>query len=306
MVAWKAYEVGTDVALFVHRRYNPDLAREADHVRVLQNCGIAIHRELPPLERRFLYDLVDENATNDEANGLLQQWKDQTKHHRGGAYWNALKEIEYTVLVQQQPPRSELLQVAQDAGWNVAALQEWALGHGDAEDRKEAAQNAERAFVNETRLHGLLFVVSLCVLVWGVVAVNGTDPPSLAYRANFLSTLLSPIGTLLRWQLAYWNGKIQGYEWLPAGTLMANTMGVIVGSFTTALSFDSIDPTVRLWEFAIKTGFAGSLSTMSTYVSETAALNKALPQHAWGYYYAIGTLILSCTLGVVSYVWAVV
>jgi fluoride ion exporter CrcB/FEX len=56
---------------------------------------------------------------------------------------------------------------------------------------------------------------------------------------------------------------------------------------------------------AIKVGFAGSLSTVSTFVAETDGLLKALPRYFWGYYYSFGSLLLGLILGLLSYGWSV-
>jgi fluoride ion exporter CrcB/FEX len=57
---------------------------------------------------------------------------------------------------------------------------------------------------------------------------------------------------------------------------------------------------------AISSGFAGSLSTVSTLAAESVALLQALPQHAYGFYYTVGSLVSAGILGVICYVWAVV
>ena len=55
---------------------------------------------------------------------------------------------------------------------------------------------------------------------------------------------------------------------------------------------------------ALKSGFAGSLSTVSTFVVESVALLQSLPQHAFGYYYSVGTIVSAALLGIICYAWA--
>ena len=69
---------------------------------------------------------------------------------------------------------------------------------------------------------------------------------------------------------------------------------------------DEDDELALMFVFALKTGLAGSLSTVSTLVVEVAALMQSVPQHAWGYYYLFLTLVSGCILGIIFYVWAVV
>jgi fluoride ion exporter CrcB/FEX len=57
---------------------------------------------------------------------------------------------------------------------------------------------------------------------------------------------------------------------------------------------------------AILSGFAGSLSTVSTFVVEIVELLRSLPQHARGYYYLMGSLVSALILGVICNLWAVV
>ena len=317
MVALQAYHVGTHVAVMIHRQTNPILAQEANHYRMQQEqLGIMVHRDLPDLERRFLHNFevkLDEIIDVSKV-ALLQAWKDQTIPYRGGAFWVDLQEIEQAVLVRDEEPRSELLEVARDAGWDVAKLREWKRYSKEERSSETsviaaAAGDNNKAFLAETQLHGTLFFVTSCLLVWGFVSLSQQQQaPYVTYRDNFLSTLLSPCGTLLRWKLSHWNGRItrKHWEWLPIGTLAANLLATTISALAAALALQTTDPTFIMWERAIKTGVAGSLSTVSTYVAETSCLLQALPRHAWGYYYSIGSLVLACCFGVVSYVWAVV
>jgi fluoride ion exporter CrcB/FEX len=312
MVALKSYEMGRDVAVALHRWNNPALAEEANHIRSQQELGILVHRNLPELERRFLHNLDEKIASERNLDAskvkLLEQWKEQTTNHRGGAYWKELREIEQTVLVRDEEPREELMEVARDAGWDVAALWEWKIHTKDKKERTDEEMKDDKTFGLEAQVHALFLFISTCFLIWGFVALQSPEMTVVTYRTNFLSTLLSPFGTLLRWLLSSFNGSIrkEGWEWLPIGTLAANLLAVAISGLAAALTLGTSNPAIKMWEAAVKTGFAGSLSTVSTYIAETEGLLRALPRHAWGYYYSFGSILLACLVGIIFYLWAVV
>ncbi len=128
------------------------------------------------------------------------------------------------------------------------------------------------------------------------------------YRAQFLSSLVSPLGTYTRWHLSRLNGTLHNekWEWLPIGTLWANLIASCISTVCAGvlLSLED-DSLVTAFVVAIQVGFAGSCSTVSTFCTEIAGLMRALPRAFWGYYYGFGSMVLAAALGVVSYVWAV-
>lgn len=312
MVALKSYELGLHAAVALHRKSNPKLAAEANHIRSQQVLGILVHRDLPELERRFLQNFENEIESENLRSKveLLQQWKEQTTNHRGGAYWAELREIEQTVLVRDEDPREELMEIAQDAGWDVSILRQWKDHSKSIEENAgdDLTQAGEKAFVVETQLHAVLLFLSTCFLVWGFVALKNPEASTVMYRTNFLSTMLSPFGTLLRWVLSNMNGSIRrkDWEWLPLGTLTVNLLAAAISALVAALTLQTTDITNKMWGVAMKTGFAGSLSTVSTFVAETEGLLRVLPQHLWGYYYSFGSLLLACIVGIIFYSWAAV
>jgi CrcB protein len=70
--------------------------------------------------------------------------------------------------------------------------------------------------------------------------------------------LAGGLGSVLR----FWLAPIQG--WLPWGTLLANTAASAVAAFVL-VQFGS----ASLLEIALVSGFAGGLSTLSTFASQT-------------------------------------
>ena len=134
------------------------------------------------------------------------------------------------------------------------------------------------------------------------------------YRGMTLLWFLSPIGSLLRWRLSELNtkqGKIwcfKFFEWVPWGTFFANILAAAIGACLTGLTdryFPTVDPTARNWVqgliFALNTGFAGSLSTVSTMIKETIILSEEHQGVGKPHYYAIATCACGMLIGVAFY-----
>jgi fluoride exporter len=133
------------------------------------------------------------------------------------------------------------------------------------------------------------------------------------YRKMFLLSLLSPAGALLRWNLAYYNipnqGRIGGtrLDWVPWGTLAANLLGATISIVCVGIG-DHFAYNVRedhewliLILGALATGFAGSLSTVSSMVKEIVLLSEKYPGHAKPYQYAGVTLGVSLLFSLIFY-----
>ena len=333
-LAQVSFAAGRDLAIAVHRHQNPDLAREADQLMERRGVGSWIHRDLPDFERRYLGGIVLdgtdllmdsvvkriekgdsspaidkdlvlktlENGNEDIAH--LKAWKDSTDGHRnghiiGGQWASELQEIERAIFKEGTHPRQELVDLARDAGWDIDALTTWR----ETSRNKNSSESIDGSQHWHLLLIAIAFVLAVGLLLWG--ALKSRDD---IYRSASLSALLAPLGTTARYYLSKLNGKVgnPNWEWLPIGTLIANLIASVISSVMAGFSVQGQGEAAELWINAIKSGFAGCLSTVSTFAAETAGLMRALPRHAWGYYYAFGSLLSACVLGVCSYVWAVV
>eukprot|EP00978_Attheya_sp_CCMP212_P003175 scaffold6581_cov57-Attheya_sp.AAC.3 len=262
------------------------------------------------------------NETMDPEDGIkteslehfsnLRKWKDTTSNHRngrisfGGQFQSELHAIEYAIIVEDEDPREELLDVARDAGWDVDALKSWKRSGMKCDDRSPKVDAMSDVDLMYFTLP--LLLLSVALLTWGAISLSGLDAESQTYRVYMLSSLLAPSGTLLRYYLSHLNGKITSkrLQWLPLGTFSANILGSCISAIMVALKISrQRSPVGNLWLNAMKGGFAGCLSTVSTFVTETVGLMRALPRHFWGYYYCLGSLLTACIIGVVSYVWAI-
>jgi fluoride ion exporter CrcB/FEX len=158
-----------------------------------------------------------------------------------------------------------------------------------------------------------LFLAAAALLVAFVIGdfVQGNQ----YYRGMTMLWFLSPFGSLLRWRMSVLNTKrkkrlwgIYFVDWVPWGTFFANILAAILSACLTGLNdryFTTIDPMERNWVqgliFAINTGFAGSLSTVSTMIKETIILAEQHKGEAKPHYYAIATCGCGMLLGIAVY-----
>jgi fluoride ion exporter CrcB/FEX len=160
-------------------------------------------------------------------------------------------------------------------------------------------------------LRKLVFVlVAILFSLFAVGSIFGID----FYREMLLVSLMSPAGTLLRWNFSKLNSRRRGrsggvgrFDWVPWGTFAANIIGSVVSIFLIAVSFRlyNNDKDEHPWAVnflnALITGFAGSLSTVSSMVKEIVILSEKYPGHAKPYFYAFGTTTLAMLLSLGLY-----
>lgn len=159
-----------------------------------------------------------------------------------------------------------------------------------------------------------LFLTAVALLIAFIIGdlVNGIE----FYKGMTLLWILSPVGSLLRWRLSNLNLNKRGRiftnspEWIPWGTFVANVLASIISACMEGLNnrhFSGANPTLKnQWVdamlFALKTGVAGSLSTVSTMVKESVLLSEDHPGKALGHYYSTLTCVSGCLLGLLVYV----
>jgi len=130
-------------------------------------------------------------------------------------------------------------------------------------------------------------------------------------RSLWLSSLAAPIGAIIRWRLSVSFNKQSNNTWIPYhGTFTANIVGSILSIIATSfLIVSSSSPTgatdvTQDILLAIKSGLAGSLSTVSTFIDEYDNLlskhNKNNFMNAYKYVY--GTIMTACIMSIFVYV----
>ena len=125
------------------------------------------------------------------------------------------------------------------------------------------------------------------------------------YRKAWLSILLSPFGSILRWRLSKLNEKgLPKYNlhWFPIGTFVCNVTAAIISisiqAYQVNLSTRSVQGDWLLPMLqAINGGFTGSLSTVSTLVKEMGRISN--PTHSTTY--CLVTVVCSMVVGLILY-----
>jgi fluoride ion exporter CrcB/FEX len=163
-----------------------------------------------------------------------------------------------------------------------------------------------RAFFCSGRMPFVILIVLLATY-----AIGGFAKDDTFLQTMFFSSIFTPPGALLRWELYKWNTRISSQRsrrmnWLPWGTFVANTLGACLSILLVALQIRYNDDAVNnIWAVslltALRTGFCGSLSTVSTMVKEMFELNSKFPYHAKAYHYATLTVVSSMVLGLCLY-----
>ena len=113
----------------------------------------------------------------------------------------------------------------------------------------------------------------------------------------------------MRWQISSLNGtmKTEGWEWFPLGTFLANFIGSIISIVAIGYEYDmeasrSMYDVTLFWGIgtvrAVKVGFVGSLTTVSTFVAE---INGFMLQTDHAYPYILTTLVSCSTAASIFY-----
>merc|ERR1712151_23016 len=151
-------------------------------------------------------------------------------------------------------------------------------------------------------LHLLVpYVLVLSIVTYFIITNN---------RSLWLSSLLAPIGAIVRWRLSASFNKQSGTSWIPYhGTFTANILGsmgsIIVTSFLIHSASSSTTLTITQdILLSIKLGFAGSLSTVPTFIDEyDNLLSKNDKNNVMdGYKYVFGTISITCIISIFIYV----
>lgn len=130
-------------------------------------------------------------------------------------------------------------------------------------------------------------------------------------RTIWLSLLFAPAGCLLRWQLARLNYALRFFHgtisWFPSGTFAANMLGTALTSGLQSIIVRS--PNLSTWgtvaTTAAQTGFCGSLSTVSTFVTEIVKFLDVFPDSLHAYWYVLSSFATAIALVFALFSWSV-
>lgn len=320
--AMGSFVCGKSVARFLHRKVNPVLALEAHAVQDRKEEGVYIHWELPDFERRFLalIDVADEQAHFNLSKSVeyLETWRRSTVDARRVRHYLLphLNAIEEAVLIHHEAIPSESEAVAREQGWEVDALLHWAMDdeHGEPTKRHSSFLNPDSSRPNEVSrwltlpVAAFLFWTVMFGLFTALILLKEEEDTVVTYRTMAYAMFLAPFGALCRWKLSEFNGKLPNYSWFPFGTFLANISGSILSILAVSIEY-YMDTKMfypgkfNFWGIgtirATRIGFAGCLTTVSTFVSEIHGFMQAHTDTA--YPYIMTTISVACAIGSIIY-----
>lgn len=149
----------------------------------------------------------------------------------------------------------------------------------------------------------LLFTLALFI----TFAVVDSKQGLYFYREMWMVCLLAPFGAVLRWRISVlnkrnlrWSGD---FMWIPWGTFFANILAAIIAVAAESVNSRLLDPEDDKFRWtsplltAIKVGFAGSLSTVSTLIREMFSLDTTKQAHI----YCLFSIVTGMLLGLLFY-----
>lgn len=138
----------------------------------------------------------------------------------------------------------------------------------------------------------LIFLLFLAACILAAIF----DRSNSMRRTFWASATLAPPGALLRWRLATLNPRTPRF---PLGTFFANMLGVILDSavgISLLLHRSQLSSDADVFLPALITGLGGSLSTVSTWMSEIFHLSVGRR-----YLYLLGSVATAQVLGLLVY-----
>lgn len=316
-----SFVCGRTVAHWLHKWANTELAQEAAAARIRKQQGYAINPSLPPLERRFLPDLPLHLENQYPPSQIivpgiayLAQWRDSTKEARRLEHpaVNTLQELETAVFVNHQDINPEIESLCKQQGWDVSALKSYIVTQMPILESIPPTQNISASGVRQSEDHRLFFQLPFAITLLALIlialifllGVTASDEGyMITYRTMVYSMLFSAPGALLRWRLGTFNGKIplERIAWIPAGTLSANILGSAISITMIALEYRLVENSSNygFWRIAtlraVKIGFCGCLTTVSTFIAEVHSMTMQLKQDR-AYKYITLSLVSSAVL----------
>lgn len=158
----------------------------------------------------------------------------------------------------------------------------------------EAGMESDRAMI---KISAIITLVGTLVLFCGTLSGVVVGAVNSSRRRNWASVALAPLGATLRWALATRYNRTVPNGGFPMGTFIANITATLIDFIIGAVRIHRTHShDVEILLSATITGFAGSLSTVSTWINE--AVNMTPDKR---YIYLILTVAVSQVLGIVIY-----
>lgn len=147
---------------------------------------------------------------------------------------------------------------------------------------------------------------ALVLFIFFIIIDGATG--SIFDRILWVMYFISPFGTIIRWKLSStqngtWFKNSEKWKHLPVGTLICNIAACVVSAICSAsLSrVSKSDHGAIVILQGLKIGFAGNLSTVSTFVKEIVHLSENEQTKTLSHIYAVGTIVICCCFSIIFY-----
>jgi len=154
------------------------------------------------------------------------------------------------------------------------------------------------------------FMFFVFTALWAWLLAVDTD---YIRRRCWISLLFSPLGCISRWKACRsLNGIMKGrsFRWFPLGTFSINVVATTITCIVLAIRNEFCISIYNMYWASIvmngiETGFNGSLSTVSTFVSEVQKYMLEFPRNHKGWLYMSATFVSSTLIGFAVFSWSV-
>lgn len=276
-LAYASSLIGEHAALFIHTHLLQEGSQEPEQeINRLERPSEAQEEPEELYGNDELNEVVGDKSNGQSLQGLESSSSDQStpqmRHpHRSENNINDTADLEQAALGRSQ------------AGHTPA----FNIENGNKQLKQSQGQEAPAQNIKSrpSRIASLPVVTIVCAVfcvlltvLWIVLAIVDSERKHAGRRQQWFALLFAPFGCILRWLLSKLNTmQHRPLPWFPAGTFAANMIACaidfIIAGITNRYTL-GYWPSVIL--FAIRVGYAGSLSTVSTFIAEVRLLATQL------------------------------
>uniref|UniRef100_A0A2P2KBV9 Uncharacterized protein MANES_18G074800 n=1 Tax=Rhizophora mucronata TaxID=61149 RepID=A0A2P2KBV9_RHIMU len=174
-------------------------------------------------------------------------------------------------------------------------------------ERLHRSRTGSTQKVDNSKQHLAVVVLTLVLgILWSLCGILlKKDLRSGASGAKlWLACIVAAPGVWIRWFLARLNGhglgKVGHLKWFPFGTFIANVSAACIMAALARLKKAVNTETCTIISTGLQFGFAGCLSTVSTFIAEYHAMEDS--SRSWrAYVYALTSIAVSFGLGILIY-----
>mmetsp|Transcript_14916 Transcript_14916/g.22355 ORF Transcript_14916/g.22355 Transcript_14916/m.22355 type:complete len:510 (-) Transcript_14916:61-1590(-) len=157
-------------------------------------------------------------------------------------------------------------------------------------------------------VHGKFSPIIFVAMLFTLFFIGDLRMNSSFHKDMWVIAIFAPFGTVLRWKMALMNGKwckdSEFLKYFPFGTLFANVLACIISAtavaFSSRLDSDGSAVIATVILTGLKSGFAGNLSTVSSFAKEIVLLSEKRNLGP-AYFYTVISVLSSCLFSLSFY-----